>query len=139
MIGQLQGRLLEKYMPTVLLDVQGVGYEVELSLTSFYRLPATGESLVLHTHLIVREDAKLLYGFCTREERAMFRELIKINGVGPKSALAILSGIEPDQFVHCVQSNNAAALMRLPGVGKKTAERLLVELRDRVKEWKGVS
>lgn len=119
----------------MLLDVQGVGYEIQVSLTTFFELPAVGEQVTLHTHFVVREDAQLLYGFCAERERALFRTLIKVNGVGPKMALAILSGMNPDEFVRCVQGDDVTALVRLPGVGKKTAERLIVEMRDRLKEW----
>ena len=135
MIGRLSGVLLEKQAPDLLLDVQGVGYEVQVSLTTFFELPNTGEPVTLYTHFVVRDDAQLLYGFSEQRERELFRTLIKVNGVGPKMALAILSGMNADEFVRCVQSNDAAALVRLPGVGKKTAERLIIEMRDRLKDW----
>ena len=135
MIGRLSGVLLEKQAPDLLLDVQGVGYELQVSLTTFFGLPAVGEQATLHTHFVVREDAQLLYGFSELRERELFRTLIKVNGVGPKMALAILSGVNSDEFVRCVQGNDINALVRLPGVGKKTAERLIVEMRDRLKEW----
>ncbi|MCV6604566.1 MAG: Holliday junction branch migration protein RuvA [Porticoccaceae bacterium] len=135
MIGRLSGVLLEKQAPDLLLDVQGVGYEVQVSLTTFFALPNVGEPVTLHTHFVVRDDAQLLYGFSGQRERELFRTLIKVNGVGPKMALAILSGMNPDEFVRCVQGNDSAALVRLPGVGKKTAERLIIEMRDRLKEW----
>lgn len=131
MIGRLRGTLLGKQAPYVLLDVQGVGYELEVPFTTFFKLPAVGQETVLHTHLIVREDAHILYGFATETERALFRDLIKVNGVGAKMAAAILSGIAVDDFVRCVRDNDVARLVKLPGVGKKTAERLVIEMRDR--------
>lgn len=133
MIGRLRGRVVAKQAPELLLEVGGVGYEVLAPMTTFYRLGAMGEEVVLHTHLVVREDAHLLFGFATAEERTLFRELIKVNGIGPKLALAILSGIEGEAFVRCVQDGDTATLTRIPGVGKKTAERLVVEMRDRLK------
>ena len=133
MIGRLQGKIIQKQPPQLLIDVQGVGYEVDAPMSTFYQLPEKGQTVVLHTHLVVREDAQLLYGFASESERALFRDLIKINGVGPKLALTILSGISSDDFIRCVHENNAAALVSLPGIGKKTAERLIVELRDRLK------
>ncbi|MCC5825879.1 Holliday junction branch migration protein RuvA [Alkalimonas sp.] len=135
MIGRLRGILLEKQAPDVLLEVAGVGYEVQLPLTSFYQLPEPGKECVLYTHFVVREDAQLLYGFHTASERALFRQLIKANGVGPKLALTILSGLTADDFVRCVQLDDLSTLVKLPGIGKKTAERLLVEMRDRLKDW----
>ena len=135
MIGRLRGILLEKMPPRLLVDVQGLAYELEAPMSSFYRLPAIEQEVVLHTHLIVREDAHLLYGFSQEQERSLFRSLIKINGIGPKLALAILSGIEPDEFVNCVVRSDAASLVRIPGVGKKMAERLLVEMQDKLTNW----
>lgn len=135
MIGRLSGILLEKQPPQLLLDVGGVGYEIEAPMSTFYQLPATGESLTLHTHLVVRDDAHLLYGFSTESERRMFRSLIRINGVGAKLALTILSGISADEFARSIQESDTATLVRLPGVGKKTAERLVVEMRDRLTDW----
>lgn len=132
MIGRLRGVLLSKQPPRLLLDVQGVGYEVEAPMTTFYQLPASGETITLHTHLVVREDAHLLYGFYTENERHLFRILIRINGVGPKLALTILSGVSTDEFTRCIHDNDAKSLTALPGVGKKTAERLIVELRDKL-------
>lgn len=134
MIGRLSGRLVEKRSEQLLVDVQGVGYEVLVSLNTFFQVPDIEQALTLHTHLVVREDAQQLYGFATDSERSLFRELIKINGVGPKLALGILSGLTAEELVRCVQSNDSATLVRLPGVGKKTAERLLIELRDRVEQ-----
>ena len=137
MIGRLQGTLISKKAPFLLIDVQGVGYEVEASMTTFYELPGVGSKVTLHTHLVVREDAHLLFGFATETERTLFRTLIKVNGVGAKLALAILSGMAADHFVRCVQDNDLTTLTRLPGVGKKTAERLVVEMRDRLADWGG--
>ncbi len=134
MIGRLQGIILEKQPPSILLDVQGVGYELEASMTTFYNLPECGENIVLHTHLVVREDAQLLYGFHSLSERLMFRNLIKISGVGPKLALTILSGMSADDFTRCILEEDSKALTRLPGVGKKTAERLVIELKDRLEK-----
>ena len=135
MIGRLKGVLAEKLPPQLLIDVNGVGYEVEAPMSTFYQLPAVGQSVELFTHFVVREDAQLLYGFSDRHERRLFRDLIKVNGVGPKLALTILSGIEASQFVRCVNEGDANALVKLPGVGKKTAERLLIEMKDRLKDW----
>lgn len=138
MIGRLRGTLAEKQPPHLLLDVGGVGYEVEVPMTTLYRLPAQGEVVTLHTHLVVREDAHLLYGFGEKRERELFRELIRLNGVGPKLALALMSSLEVDELVRCVQAQDTAALVKVPGVGKKTAERLLVELKDRFKAWENL-
>lgn len=138
MIGRLRGTLAEKQPPHLLLDVGGVGYEVEVPMTTLYRLPAQGEIVTLHTHLVVREDAHLLYGFGEKRERELFRELIRLNGVGPKLALALMSSLEVDELVRCVQAQDTAALVKVPGVGKKTAERLLVELKDRFKAWESL-
>ena len=132
MIGFLRGKLLVKQPPVLLIDVNGVGYEVEAPMTTFYDLPETGSEITLHTHLVVREDAHTLFGFLRLSDRALFRALIKISGVGPRMALAILSGMSADAFVRCIQDSNTAALTRVPGVGKKTAERLVVELRDNI-------
>lgn len=135
MIGRLRGTLLEKQAPELLLDVGGVGYEVSVPMTSLYQLPAIGEVATLHTHLVVREDAQQLFGFCDLRSRELFRTLIKVNGVGPKLALTILSGMDSDEFVRCIRDGNVAALVSMPGVGKKTAERLVVEMGDRLKDW----
>jgi len=135
MIGYLCGILRDKQPPVLLIDVQGVGYEVEAPMTTFYDLPAVGESVTLHTHLAVREDAHTLYGFSRLSDRSLFRSLIKVNGVGAKLALTILSGMEASQFVLCVQAGDTASLVKLPGVGKKTAERLVVEMRDKLSDW----
>ncbi len=135
MIGRLKGILLTKQPPTLLLDVNGVGYEVDAPMSTFYQLTDIGQEVVLHTHLVVREDVQQLCGFVTETERSMFRSLIKINGVGPKLALSILSAISADDFARCIQDNDTATLVRLPGVGKKTAERLVIEMRDKLKDW----
>lgn len=137
MIGQLRGTLAAKQPPRLLLDVGGVGYEVEAPMSTFYVLPDIGAELVLQTHLVVREDAHILFGFASQAERQLFRSLIKVNGVGPRLALTILSGISVEGFVRCVHDNDSTALIRLPGVGKKTAERLIVEMRDRLDREEG--
>jgi len=135
MIGRLRGTLAEKQPPKLLLDVGGVGYEVEAPMSTFYQLPEIGQELTLLTHMVVREDAQLLFGFASESERQLFRTLIKVNGVGAKLALTILSGIAADEFARAVQDGDAATLVRLPGIGKKTAERLIVEMRDRLSDW----
>lgn len=134
MIGRIQGTLLEKQAPYLLIDVGGVGYEIQAPMTTFYRLPDTGADVVLHTHFSVSENAQQLFGFFEKQDRQLFRALIKVNGVGPKMALAILSGMEAQDFARCVAEDNATALVKVPGVGKKTAERLIVEMRDRLKD-----
>ena len=131
MIGRIEGRLLAKQPPQVLVDVNGVGYELEAPMSTFYALPAVGERVVLHTHLTVREDAHLLFGFGSAAEKSLFRELIRLNGVGPKLALTILSGGSVEEFWATVRAQDAARLTKLPGIGKKTAERLVMELKDR--------
>ncbi|HSP58967.1 MAG TPA: Holliday junction branch migration protein RuvA [Halomonas sp.] len=135
MIGRLRGTLLEKQPPWLVVDVSGVGYELEASMNTLVSLPASGEPVSIYTHLVVRDDAHLLYGFAREQERALFRALIKVNGVGPRLALAILSGMDEDAFIRCVLDDDAKALTRLPGVGKKTAERLIIEMRDRFPHW----
>jgi len=137
-IGRLRGTLAEKQPPHLIIDINGLGYELEVPMTTLYRLPKLGETVTLHTHLIVREDAHLLYGFFEKRERELFRELIRLNGVGPKLALALMSGLDVDELVRCVQAQDTSALVKVPGVGKKTAERLLVELKDRFKAWETV-
>ena len=132
MIGFLRGILVYKAPPFLVLDVQGVGYEVEAPMTTFYDLPAINQEIKLHTHLVVREDAHILFGFSNEPDRALFRTLIKVNGVGPKLALTILSGQSAEEFHRCIHDNDTQALVRLPGVGKKTAERLIIEMRDRL-------
>src|SRR5512133_3111988 len=131
MIGRLAGILLEKNPPQILLDVQGVGYEVDVPMSTFYNLPALNEKVVLHTQLIVREDAHLLFGFLTQEERIAFRQLLKISGVGPKLALSVLSGLSIADLAAAVANKDASRLTKIPGVGKKTAERLLLELQGK--------
>ncbi|HGJ5872660.1 Holliday junction branch migration protein RuvA [Arsenophonus apicola] len=137
MIGRLRGTILEKQPPIVLLELNGVGYEVHMPMTCFYELPEIGQEVILLTQFIVREDAQLLYGFNDKQERALFRELIKVNGVGPKLALAILSGMSAYQFVSAIEQEAITSLVKLPGVGKKTAERLVVEMKDRFKGLNG--
>ena len=131
MIGRLSGILLEKNPPQILLDVQGVGYELSVPMSTFYNLPALHEKVVLHTQLIVREDAHLLYGFLSNEERVAFRQLLKISGVGPKLALSVLSGLSLNDLAAAVANKEAGRLTKIPGVGKKTAERLLLELQGK--------
>lgn len=135
MIGRLRGILIEKQPPQVLIEIGGVGYEVQMPMSCFYELPNVGEEAIIYTHFVVREDAQLLYGFNTVSERALFREVIKANGVGPKMGLGILSGMTASQFVSCVEREDISTLVKLPGVGKKTAERLVVEMKDRLKGW----
>lgn len=140
MIGWLHGQVIDKPQPgRLVLDVNGVGYDVETSLNSFFQLEGISKAVGLHIHTVVREDALLLYGFLDKEERALFRALIKVNGVGPKLAMAILSSISPNEFIQCIEQENAQVLTRLPGIGKKTAERLVVEMRDSVKQLGGSS
>ena len=133
MIGRITGTLLEKNPPQVLIDAHGVAYEVAVPMSTFYNLPATGERVILHTHLVVREDAHLLYGFGTPAERGAFRQLLKISGVGPKVALAVLSGLSVGDLAQAVAAQESARLTKIPGIGKKTAERLLLELRDKLR------
>ena len=136
MIGFLRGRIIKKQPPGLILDVNGVGYELEASMNTFYRLPDPGEEIELLTHLSVREDSHTLYGFGSEDERNLFRALIRVNGVGAKMALAILSGTEAAEFGQCIETGDATRLQRLPGVGKKTAQRLIVEMRDRLDGWR---
>jgi Holliday junction DNA helicase RuvA len=138
MIGFVRGRLLAKHPPQLVVDVGGLGYEIDAPMSTFYDLPEVGEEVLLHTHLVVREDAHVLYGFATERERRLFRELIRVSGVGPKIALALLSGISVDRFLECVEADDTDVLVRIPGVGRKTAERLLVEMRDRARVFGGV-
>ena len=133
MIGRLRGIIIEKQPPLVLLETGGVGYEVHMPMTCFYELPEAGQEAIIFTHFVVREDAQLLYGFNNKQERTLFKELIKTNGVGPKLALAILSGMSAQQFVNAVEREE----VKLPGIGKKTAERLIVEMKDRFKGLHG--
>lgn len=132
MIGRLTGMLLEKHPPQILVDVQGVAYEVDVPMSTFYQLPATGQRVVLHTQLIVREDAHLLFGFATDAERQAFRQLVRISGVGARTALAVLSGMTVEELNQAVAAQDSARLIKVPGIGRKTAERLLLELRDKL-------
>lgn len=135
MIGRLRGTIIEKQPPKVLIEVGGVGYEVFMPMTCFYELPDNGQEVIVLTHFVVREDAQILYGFNQEQERELFRELIKVNGVGPKLALAILSGMSAQQFISAVEQGEIKTLVKLPGVGTKTAERLIVEMKDRLKRF----
>ena len=135
MIGWLRGRLALKQPPRLLLDVNGVGYECEAPMSTFYALPVIGAELTLRTHLVVREDAHTLYAFATEEERRLFRSLLRVAGIGPRIALGILSGISVEAFLLCIEAQDADPLVRVPGVGRKTAERLLLDMRDRVREF----
>ena len=134
MIGFLRGTLIVKRPPSLTLDVAGVGYEIEAPMSTFYRLPAAGQPLTLVTHLVVREDAHLLYGFFSEVERALFRNLLKISGIGPRLALGVLSGMSVEGFYHCVREKDLLSLTKIPGVGRKTGERLLIEMADRLPE-----
>ena len=135
MIGWLNGRIIDKLQPgKIVLDVNGVGYDVETSLATFFKIELSEGLIALHIHTVVREDAFLLYGFADREERALFRALIKVNGIGPKVAIAILSSVSPDEFIQCIHQQNTHVLTKLPGIGKKTAERLVVEMKDSIKQ-----
>jgi Holliday junction DNA helicase RuvA len=137
MIGRLRGLLIENRPPRLLVECHGVGYEVDAPMTTIWALPALNQEVILHTHLVVREDAQSLYGFATLAERELFQSLLKVSGVGAKMALAVLSGMQVDEFVTAVQRGDATRLTALPGIGKKTAERLIVEMRDRVNDWVG--
>jgi Holliday junction DNA helicase RuvA len=137
MIGRIRGTLVYKHPPEVLVEVGGVGYEIQVPMTTLFRLPELGREVLLLTHFVVREDAQLLYGFIDEADRSLFRLLIRVTGVGPRLALAILSGMDSASFARCVQRDDLSALVALPGVGKKTAERLLVEMRDRLQQWQG--
>lgn len=137
MIGFLNGKLHAKVPPVLLVNVHGVGYEVEAPMSTFYQLGAVGEEVTLLTHMHVREDAMLLFGFATESERRLFKELIKVNGIGAKMAIGILSAMSVNEFVSLVELADAPALTKIPGVGKKTAERLVIEMRDRLKDWMG--
>lgn len=132
MIGRLRGTLVQKEPPALLVDVAGVGYELEAPMDTFYDLPPAGETVTLYTHLVVREDAHLLYGFSRESQRRLFRNLLKVSGVGPRVALALLSGLSEEEFANCVVSEDVARITRVPGIGRKTAERLIVEMRDKV-------
>lgn len=139
MIGRLRGILLEKTAPEILIECNGIGYEVSMPMTSIYSLPELDNEAIIYTHFVVREDAQLLYGFANKNERKLFRLLIKVNGVGPKLGLAILSGMSAEQFVSCVAHDDVTTIVKIPGVGKKTAERLLIEMRDKLKDWQSES
>jgi Holliday junction DNA helicase RuvA len=136
-IGFLRGRLADRHPPHLVVDVGGVGYELEAPMSTFYGLPGVGAEVQLLTHLVVREDAHVLFGFATERERSLFRELIKVSGVGPRIALAILSGVTVDDFHRCVEAQDVARLVTVPGIGRKTAERLVIEMRDRLKALRG--
>ena len=137
MIGRIRGVLVDKKPPEIQIDVAGICYEVQVPMSTLYQLPELGKEITLHTHFVVREDAQLLYGFFEEKDKSMFRSLIKINGVGPKMALGILSSMEANEFVRAVRSNDINSMVKMPGIGKKTAERLLIEMRDRLKDWDG--
>jgi Holliday junction DNA helicase RuvA len=139
MIGRIRGTLVHKQPPDILVEVGGVGYELQVPMTTLFQLPQLGEEVRLVTHFVVREDAQLLYGFIDERDRRLFRQLIKVSGVGPKLALTILSGMDSSSFARCVQRDDISSLVALPGVGKKTAERLLVEMRDKLKDWFGAA
>jgi Holliday junction DNA helicase RuvA len=138
MIGRLRGEIIAKRPPQVLIDCGGVGYEVEAPMSTFYELPAVGESVTLVTHLLIRDDAHVLYGFRNEHDRALFRALLRVTGVGAKMALAILSGMDAERFARCLEQEDIAMLCRLPGIGKKTAQRLVVEMKDRIAELGGL-
>ncbi len=137
MIGTIRGTLVHKQPPDILVEVGGVGYEIQVPMTTLFQLPPLGGEVFLATHFVVREDAQLLYGFIDDRDRRLFRQLIKVSGVGPKLALTILSGMDAGSFARCVQRDDMSSLVALPGVGRKTAERLLVEMRDKLKDWSG--
>ena len=139
MIGRIRGQLVHKQPPDILVEVGGVGYEIQVPMTTLFQLPELGAQVSLVTHFVVREDAQLLYGFIDEQDRSLFRQLIKVSGVGPKLALTILSGMDSTSFARCVQRDDISSLVALPGVGKKTAERLLVEMRDKLKDWLGAA
>ena len=135
MIGQIRGTLIARQAPEILVDVGGIGYEIQVPMTTLYQLPELGQPLTLLTHFVVREDVQQLFGFAESADRRLFRELIKVSGVGPRLALTLLSGMDAADFARCLQSDDVAALVALPGVGRKTAERLLVEMRDKAGDW----
>ena len=132
MIGKLSGKLIERHPPQVIVDVHGVGYEINVPMSTFYQLPATGNDVTLYTHLIVREDAHQLYGFASEQERHVFRQLLRISGVGARTALSVLSGMSVSDLYEAVSAQDSARLIKVPGIGKKTAERLLLELKDKL-------
>lgn len=132
MIGKVTGKLIERHPPQVIVDVHGIGYEIDVPMSTFYQLPATGNDVTLYTHLVVREDAHLLYGFASEQERYVFRQLLKISGVGARTALSVLSGLSVADLYEAVSAQDGARLIKVPGIGKKTAERLLLELKDKL-------
>ncbi len=134
MIAWLKGELLEKQVPTLLINVNGVGYELEAPMSTFYELPSVGETATIFVHMVVREDAQLLFGFTSKQQREMFRSLIRVNGVGPKVALAVLSTLSAQELMQCMANEDVAQLCRVPGIGKKTAQRLVVEMKDRLEK-----
>ncbi len=135
MIGRIRGILIEKQPTDIQVEVAGIAYEVQVPMSTLFKLPEVGDTVTLHTHFVVREDAQQLFGFIELKDKTLFRTLIKVNGVGPKMALGILSSVDSDALVGLVQSNDIAALVAMPGIGKKTAERLVIELRDKIKDW----
>ena len=135
MIGRIRGILIEKQPTDIQVEVAGIAYEVQVPMSTLFKLPEVGDAVTLHTHFVVREDAQQLFGFIELKDKTLFRTLIKVNGVGPKMALGILSSVDSDALVGLVQSNDIAALVAMPGIGKKTAERLIIELRDKIKDW----
>ncbi|MGH8507165.1 MAG: Holliday junction branch migration protein RuvA [Gammaproteobacteria bacterium] len=135
MIGRIRGLLIEKRPPHLLLEAHGIGYELEAPLSTFDRLPPLNSEVLLYTHLAIREDAHLLFGFLSESERRLFRALLKVSGIGSRTALAILSGSDVEEFTKCIHAENIARLTHLPGIGKKTAERLVIEMRDRIADW----
>ena len=135
MIGQILGKLIGKNPPEILVEVSGLTYEIQVPMSTIYYLPELGKDVRLHTHFVVREDAQILYGFYDSKDKDMFRSLIRVNGVGPKMALGILSSMDVDDFVRTVQHNDLGAMTRMPGIGKKTAERLIIEMRDKLSDW----
>jgi Holliday junction DNA helicase RuvA len=137
MIGRIRGILVHKHPPDILVEVGGVSYEIQVPMTTLFQLPELGSEVSLLTHFVVREDAQLLYGFIDERDRGLFRQLIRVSGVGPKLALTILSGMDAASFARCVQRDDISSLVALPGVGRKTAERLLVEMRDKLRDWFG--
>lgn len=139
MIGQIRGVLVAKSPPEIAIEVNGLTYEIQVPMSTLYQLPELGQQLILHTHFVVREDAQILYGFANPKDKDLFRALVKVNGVGPKMALAILSGMDVDEFVRTVQLNDVAAMTKMPGIGQKTAARLIVEMRDRLTDWEDMT
>ncbi len=139
MIGRIRGTLIEKSPPDIQVEVGGLAYELQVPMSTLFKLPEIGSEVTLHTHFVVREDAQQLFGFIEAKDKTLFRTLIKVNGVGPKMALGILSSVEPDELVGLVLNNDVNALVAMPGIGKKTAERLVIELRDRIKDWEQVA